>query len=177
MVRCASERDRLSNRWFSSCSSSRPEMVRGEGLGDEARQVMGSARPRPRSRASSHLFCIACGSTGPSSIGRRRKLLPSKQNTEILPNGGKRCPLPERGDGEFVRFFASARKADRDCNILARRVGSSSGFAFRLKHADSVEDRQQEGHQSRRLYSYARGSQPGTDLRGRKILGIAFNLD
>ena len=32
-------------------------------------------------------------------------------------NGGKRCPCRDDGDGEFVRFFASARKADRDCNI------------------------------------------------------------
>jgi len=29
--------------------------------------------------------------------------------------------LPERGDGEFVRFFARARKADRDCNIEPQR--------------------------------------------------------
>ena len=47
----------------------------------------------------------------------RRRLLPSKWNTEILLNGGKRRPCRDDGDGEFVRFCASARKADRDCNI------------------------------------------------------------
>ena len=46
-----------------------------------------------------------------------KRLLPSKQNTEIPPNGGKRRPCRDDGDGEFVRFFASVRKADRDCNI------------------------------------------------------------
>ena len=55
----------------------------------------------------------ACGSTGPSSTGRRRRLLPSKENTEILLNGGKRRPCRDDGDGEFDRFFASVRKADR----------------------------------------------------------------
>jgi hypothetical protein len=61
--------------------------------------------------------CIACGSMEPSSTGRRRRLLPSKENTEILLNGGKRRPCRDDGDGEFVRYFASAQKADRDCNI------------------------------------------------------------
>jgi hypothetical protein len=41
----------------------------------------------------------------------------SEQNTEILPNGGKRRPCRDDGDGELDRFFASVRKADRDCNI------------------------------------------------------------
>jgi hypothetical protein len=155
-------------------------------------------------------------------------LLPSKQNTEILPNGGKRCPcrnvamvsssdflraperptaiatlnrsvtlrhhakgspLPRREQWAPARMLLESLtprpgireqyrpKADMRGDRLARHVASSSGFAFRLKHADSVEDRQQEGHQSRRLYSYAIGSQSGTDLRGRKILGIAFNLE
>ena len=44
-------------------------------------------------------------------------MLPSEGATEFLPNGGKRRPGRDEGDGEFVRFFASARKADRDCNI------------------------------------------------------------
>ena len=44
-------------------------------------------------------------------------MLPSKWNTEILLNGGKRRPCRDDGDGEFVRFFASARKVDRDFNI------------------------------------------------------------
>src|SRR5258707_12165501 len=52
----------------------------------------------------------------PSSTGRRR-LLPSEGITEILPDGGKRRPCRDDGDGEFARFFASVRKADRDFNI------------------------------------------------------------
>src|SRR6267154_5097527 len=78
---------------------------------------MGSARPRSRSRASSQSFCIACGSMEPSSTGRSRRLLPSKKDTEILPDGGKRRPCRDDGNGEFDRFFASVRKADRDFNI------------------------------------------------------------
>ena len=31
-------------------------------------------------------------------------------------NGGKRRPCRDDGDGELVRYCASARKADRDCN-------------------------------------------------------------
>ena len=44
-------------------------------------------------------------------------MLPNEEIAEFLPNGGKRRPSRDDGDGEFVRFFASARKADRDCNI------------------------------------------------------------
>jgi hypothetical protein len=58
-----------------------------------------------RSLVSSRSFCIACGSTGPSLTGRRRRLLLSKKNTEILPNGGKRRPCRDDGDGEFDGFF------------------------------------------------------------------------
>jgi len=49
--------------------------------------------------------------------GHESQLEVRKENTEILLNGGKRRPSRDDGDGEFVRFFASARKADRDCNI------------------------------------------------------------
>jgi hypothetical protein len=42
----------------------------------------------------------------PSSTGRRRRLLPSEGITELLPNGGKRRPSRDDGDGEFDRFFA-----------------------------------------------------------------------
>jgi len=35
----------------------------------------------------------------------------------MLLNGLKRRPCRDDGDGEFVRFIARARKADRDCNI------------------------------------------------------------
>src|ERR1700693_2676576 len=93
-------------------------MVRAESLGDEARQsATGSARPRLPSRVSLRSFCTACGSTEPSSTGRRRRLLPSEGITEFLPNGGKRRPSRDDGDGEFDRFFARVRKGDRDCNI------------------------------------------------------------
>ena len=37
--------------------------------------------------------------------------------TEFLPNGRKRRPSRDDGDGEFDRFFACVQKADRDCNI------------------------------------------------------------
>ena len=44
-------------------------------------------------------------------------MLPSEGITEFLPNGRKRRPSRDDGDGEFVRFFARVRKADRDFNI------------------------------------------------------------
>src|SRR5262249_58869933 len=55
---------------------------------------------------------------GPSSPGRRRRLLPSEQPEAQAPaTGGKRRPCRDDGDGEFDRFYVSVRKADRDCNI------------------------------------------------------------
>jgi hypothetical protein len=89
--------------------------VKAWGVGSPS--ATGSARQRLQSHVSSRLFCIACGSMEPSSSGRSRRLQPSQENTEILPNGGKRRPCRDDGDGEFVRFFASVRKGDRDCNI------------------------------------------------------------
>ena len=50
--------------------------VKAWGLGSSS--ATDSARQRLQSRVSSRSFCIACGSTGPSSTGRRRRLLPSK---------------------------------------------------------------------------------------------------
>ena len=88
--------------------------VKAWGLGSPS--ATGSAR-RLQSRVSSRLFCIACGSMEPSSTGRSRRLLPSEGITEFLPNGRKRRPSRDDGDGEFDRFFARVRKADRDCNI------------------------------------------------------------
>ena len=43
--------------------------------------------------------------------------LKQKLDPEHLLTAGKDVPARDDGDGEFVRFFASARKADRDCNI------------------------------------------------------------
>jgi hypothetical protein len=45
-----------------------------------------------RSRASSRSFCIACGSTEPSSTGRRRRLLPSEGITSSCQTAGKDVP-------------------------------------------------------------------------------------
>jgi hypothetical protein len=44
-------------------------------------------------------------------------LLPGEGITEFLPNGWKRRPSRDDGDGEFDRFFARVRKGDSDCNI------------------------------------------------------------
>ena len=44
-------------------------------------------------------------------------MLPSEATTEFLPNGRKRRPSRDDGDGEFDRFFARVREDDRDCNI------------------------------------------------------------
>ena len=78
-----------------------------------------SARPRSPSRASSRLFCTACGSMGPSSTGRPRRLPRSthKEITGIPRHGGKGRPSRDGGGGEIVRFFACVQKDDRACNI------------------------------------------------------------
>src|SRR6188474_2926109 len=93
--------------------------VKAWGLGSPS--ATGSARPRLQSRVSSRSFCIACGSTEPSSTGRRRRLPPSE---------GLQSPSRDDGDGEFVRFFASVRKADRDCTLNRQRhlTPSCGGF-------------------------------------------------
>src|SRR6516162_138195 len=72
---------------------------------------MASARPKSPSRASLRSFCTACGSTKPSSTGRRRRLPFSEHNgiTEFLPHGGKRRPSRDDGDGKFDRFCARVR--------------------------------------------------------------------
>jgi Transposase IS116/IS110/IS902 family len=89
--------------------------VKAWGLGSPS--ATGSARPRLRSRVSLRSFCIVCGSMEPSSTGLRWRLLLSEGITEFLPNGGKRRPSWDDGDGKFDRFFARARKGDCDCNI------------------------------------------------------------
>jgi hypothetical protein len=59
-------------------------------------------------------------------VGRRDRVylveegdccLASNQKRRLPPPGGKRRPCRDDGDGEFDRFYASVRKADRDCNI------------------------------------------------------------
>src|SRR5882724_13336466 len=55
---------------------------------------MGSERPKSPSRASSRSFCTACGSTEPSSTGRRRKLPRNEQTRSQGSRGtaGKDVP-------------------------------------------------------------------------------------
>ena len=123
-----------------------PKMVHREGLGRGSPSATGSARPKLQSRVSSRSFCIACGSMEPSSTGRRRKLLLANETTEFLPNGRKRRPCRDDGDGEFDRFCASVRKDDRDCNIEP----PTSPYAI-----------------MRRVYPYrGENSGPGKDDRG-----------
>src|SRR5882724_13067994 len=98
---------------------------------------MGSVRPKSPLRASSRSFCIACGSTEPSSTGRRRRL-PRNEHNEITGfprNGGKRRPCRDDGGGEIARFFASSQSRDCACNIdppassyaIMRRAGPYRG--------------------------------------------------
>ena len=87
----------------------------------------------------------------PSSTGRRR-LLPSEALPRSCRTGGKRRPSRDDGDGEFVRFFASVRKADRDCNIeppaspyaIMRRV-----YLYRGENSGPGKGRSLEGLTSR----------------------------
>ena len=44
-------------------------------------------------------------------------MLPREGITEFLPDGRKRRPSRDDGDGEFDRYFARFREDDRDCNI------------------------------------------------------------
>ena len=55
--------------------------VKAWGVGSPS--ATGSARQRLRSRVSSRSFCIACGSTEPSSTGRRRRLLPNEEHYRV----------------------------------------------------------------------------------------------
>jgi hypothetical protein len=72
-------------------------------------------------QCNSDHFAPVLGSTEPSSTGRTRRLLPSKGITEFRPNGRKRRPSRDDGDGEFDRFCASVRRGDRDCNMNRQR--------------------------------------------------------
>ena len=48
---------------------------------------------------------------------RARIVVDSRQIGGIKVYVRFKAPARDDGDGEFVRFFASVRKADRDCNI------------------------------------------------------------
>src|SRR6266436_7607732 len=91
---------------------------------------MGSVRPKSPSRASSRSFCTACGSTEPSSTGRRRRL-PRNEHNEITgfpQNGGKRRPCRDDGGGEIARFFASSQRETALATLIhQRRLTPSCG--------------------------------------------------
>ncbi len=59
------------------------------------------------------------GSTGPNSIGRRRRLLhrAHKEVTGFPRYRGRRRPCRDGGGGEIARCLACARKGDRAFNI------------------------------------------------------------
>jgi hypothetical protein len=88
-----------------------------------------STRPRSPSHGSSRSFCTACGSTEPSSTGRRKRLPRStKEITRFPRHGGKSRPCRDGGDGEIVRFFASVRKGDALATLIhQRRLTPSCG--------------------------------------------------
>ena len=68
--------------------------VKAWGLGSPS--ATGSARPRLQSRVSSRSFCTACGSTEPSSTGRKRKLLPSEREYRVPAKRREKTSLPGR---------------------------------------------------------------------------------
>src|SRR4029450_11566440 len=67
---------------------------------------MGSAKLRLLSRASSRSFCTACGSTGPSSTGRRRRLPGSAHK------GDHRVPATRAGKDVPAGTVAVVRSLD-----------------------------------------------------------------
>jgi len=69
----------------------------------------GCARPKSLSHASSPSFCIACGSTGPCSTGRRRRL-PCKEITGSRDNAGRDVPA---GTMAVVRSLDAWRAPER----------------------------------------------------------------
>ena len=91
-----------------------------EGLGDEAHQAQRAPQGQSRRRAQ------ARGHSAPHVDRRDRVQLvdeegsPRNAHKEIIGfprHGGKSRPCRDGGGGEIVRFFASARKGDRACNI------------------------------------------------------------
>src|SRR5258706_5029003 len=75
---------------------------------------MGSVRPKSPLRASSRSFCIACGSTEPSSTGRRRRL-PRNEQTRSQGSrrtAGKKGPAGANGGGGIPPFFCGLNQQD-----------------------------------------------------------------
>ena len=104
----------------------------------------GPARPGLPSRVSLQSFCTACGSTEPSSTGRRRRLLPSAKSeiTEIRQKGGKRRPCRDDGDGEFDIFCASVRGATAIATAgVTLRHHAEGSLLPRREHWTGKDDR------------------------------------
>ena len=91
-----------------SCANARPEMVHREGLGDEARQAQrapqgqGCSRAQARGHSASHV-----DRRNRVQLVKEGNCCLANENTEFLPNGRKRRPCGNDGDGEFDRFCAS----------------------------------------------------------------------
>src|SRR5437667_3442491 len=80
---------------------------------------MGSARPQSPSRASSRSFCTACGSTEPSSTGRRRR---SPRNEQTRSQGSRRTAGKDVPAGTMVvvrsaDFLRALNQRDGACKI------------------------------------------------------------
>src|SRR5215472_7093395 len=98
---------------------------------------MGSERPKSPSRESSRSFCTACGSTKPSSTGRRRRL-PRNQHNEITgfrATAGKDVPAGTMAVVRSPDFLRALYQRDCACNIdppassyaIMRRAGPYRG--------------------------------------------------
>ena len=80
---------------------------------------MGSVRPKSPLRASSRSFCIACGSTEPSSTGRRRRL-PRNEQTRSQGSrrtAGKDVPAGTMAVVRSPDFLRALNQRDCACNI------------------------------------------------------------
>ena len=81
--------------------------------------IPGSSQTRTRESAlqeSMGPFCIACGSTAPSSTGRRR-LLPSEGECRVPAKWREKTSLPGRWRWRVRQILCERPKGDRDCNI------------------------------------------------------------
>ena len=98
--------------------------------GQGSPSATGSATPRLQSRVSSRSFCIACGSTGLSSTGRRRRLLPSEGIAEFLPNGRKDVPAGTMAMVSSTDFLRASERATAIATLNRQRhlTPSCGGF-------------------------------------------------
>src|SRR5712671_1337455 len=98
---------------------------------------MGSERPKSPLRASSRSLCIACGSTEPSSTGRRRRL-PRNEQTRSQGSrrtAGKDVPAGTMAVVRSPDFLRALNQRDCACNIdppassyaIMRRAGPYRG--------------------------------------------------